>query len=348
MNPVERVLRRVDEFQRRHGVLGFAFAVLRKVGDDKGGTLTALLTYSAFFALFPALLLLLTGLGFVLADNPDLQAKVLDSALAEFPILGTQLQQNVQSLRGSGPAVAIGLLWALWGARGLTQAGQHAMAEIWNIPGKARPDFLTRQLRGLALLLVFMVGLVATTVLTGLGSLGTSPGVARLATHLASAALNVVLFLLAFRVLTPGQVRTRQLLLGAVVAGLAWQVLLTLGGYLVSHNLKRASEVYGFFAVVLGLLSWLYLGAQLTVYAAEINVVRARRLWPRSLLQPPLTEPDKRALVHLAKQEERRPEQSVEVTFELEEGAGKTQGEGQVRSSDDAAGARSTPADRPG
>jgi YihY family inner membrane protein len=348
MNPVERVLRRVDEFQRRHGVLGFPFAVLRKVGDDKGGTLTALLTYSAFFALFPALLLLLTGLGFVLADNPDLQAKVLDSALAEFPILGTQLQQNVQSLRGSGPAVAIGLLWALWGARGLTQAGQHAMAEIWNIPGKARPDFLTRQLRGLALLLVFMVGLVATTVLTGLGSLGTSPGVTRLATHLASAALNVVLFLLAFRVLTPGQVRTRQLVLGAVVAGLAWQVLLTLGGYLVSHNLKRASEVYGFFAVVLGLLSWLYLGAQLTVYAAEINVVRARRLWPRSLLQPPLTEPDKRALVHLAKQEERRPEQSVEVTFELEEGEGKTQGEGQVRSSDDAAGARSTPADRPG
>ena len=87
------------------------------------------------------------------------------------------------------------------------------------------------------------------------------------------------------------------------------------GGYLVGHNLKHASEVYGFFAVVLGLLSWLYLGAQLTLYAAEVNVVRARRLWPRSLLQPPLTQPDQRVLVDLAKQEERRPEQAVEVTF---------------------------------
>jgi uncharacterized BrkB/YihY/UPF0761 family membrane protein len=216
------------------------------------------------------------------------------------------------------------------------------MAEVWNIPGKARPDFLTRQLRGLALLLVFMIGLVGTTVLTGLGSLGSSPWVARLATHLASAALNVVLFLLAFRVLTPGQIRTRQLVLGAVVAGLAWQGLLAVGGYLVSHNLRRASEVYGFFAVVLGLLSWLYLGAQVTVYAAEINVVRARRLWPRSLLQPPLTEPDRRALVHLAKQEERRPEQSVQVIFEPED-------EDAVSSSSEGgADARSRPADRPG
>jgi uncharacterized BrkB/YihY/UPF0761 family membrane protein len=216
------------------------------------------------------------------------------------------------------------------------------MAEIWNIPGRDRPDFVTRQLRGVALLLVFMVGLAGTTVLTGLGSLGTSPGVARLGTQLASAALNVVLFLLAFRVLTPGSVRTRQLVLGAVVAGLAWQVLLAIGGYLISHNLRRASEVYGFFAVVLGLLSWLYLGAQVTVYAAELNVVRARRLWPRSLLQPPLTEPDRRALVQLAKQEERRPEQSVAVTFEPDEEAR------QVRSSDGGAGDRPTPADRPG
>jgi YihY family inner membrane protein len=350
MNPVERILRRLDRFQRRHGVLGFPFAVVRKFGDDRGGNLTALLTYSAFFALFPALLLLLTGLGFVLAGNPSLQAKVLDSALAEFPILGTQLRQNVQSLRGSGPAVAVGLLWALWGARGLTQAGQHAMAEIWNIPGKARPDFLTRQLRGVALLLVFVVGLTGTTVLTGLGSLGGASSAFRAGNHLASAALNVVLFLLAFRVLTPRQIPTRQLVFGAVVAGLAWQGLLAIGGYLVSHNLRRASEVYGFFAVVLGLLSWLYIGAQVTLYAAEVNVVRARRLWPRSLLQPPLTEPDKRALVHLAKQEERRPEQSVEVTFEPDEDEAEDEAEeqGQVKSSDDAAGARSTPADRPG
>jgi uncharacterized BrkB/YihY/UPF0761 family membrane protein len=335
MRWVERVLRRIDRFQRTHPAVGFPFAVARKYGDDTGGTLTALLTYSAFFALLPALLLLVTGLGFVLAGNPELQARVLGSALAEFPIIGTQLQRNVQSLRGSGLGVAVGLAWALLGARGLTQAGQHAMAEIWNIPGKERPDFLTRQLRGLALMLVFVVGLVGTTVLTGLGSLGSTSGVFRAANHLASAALNVVLFLLAYRVLTPGLIPTRKLLPGAIVAGVVWQLVLAVGGYLVGHQLRRAGEVYGFFAVVLGLLSWLYIGAQVSVYAAELNVVRARRLWPRSLLQAPLSDTDRRALVHLAKQEERHPEQSVEVTFRDEGSQG-------------GAGARSTPADRPG
>ena len=104
-------------------------------------------------------------------------------------------------------------------------------------------------------------------------------------------------------------------MVGAIVGGVAWQALLAVGGYLIGHNLKHASEVYGFFAVVVGLLSWLYLGAEITLYAAEVNVVRARRLWPRSMLQPPLTGADQRVLVDLAKQEERRPEQSVEVTF---------------------------------
>jgi hypothetical protein len=66
---------------------------------------------------------------------------------------------------------------------------------------------------------------------------------------------------------------------------------------------------------VIVLLSWLYLSAQLLLYAAEINVVLTRRLWPRSLLQPPLTEPDRRVLTALAETEERRPGQTVEVRF---------------------------------
>jgi hypothetical protein len=103
-----------------------------------------------------------------------------------------------------------------------------------------------------------------------------------------------------------------------VLAGLIWQGLLALGSYLVAHFLRHASDVYGFFGVVMGLLSWLYLGAELTVYAAEVNVVLARRLWPRSIVQPPLTAPDKRILADLAKQEERRPEQTVQVIFTAE------------------------------
>jgi YihY family inner membrane protein len=315
MNPIEAGLRLVDRYQQRHAVLGLPFAVVKKFGDDKGGNLTTLLAWNAFFALLPLLLVLVTLLGYALRHDPALAQRVLQSALAEFPILGNQLQQNVHSLNTNGFGLMVGIAGSIWGARGITQAGQHAMAEIWNIPGKQRPSFWTRQVRGLALLLVFALGLAATTLLTGFGSLGNRSAVFRLSNLAASALVNVGLFLLGFRVLTPRQIPTRRLVAGAVVAGIAWQALLAAGGYLVGHNLKHATQVYGFFAVVLGLLSWLYLGSQLTLYAAEVNVVISRRLWPRSLLQPPLTPPDKRALVDLAKQEERRPEESVQVSF---------------------------------
>jgi uncharacterized BrkB/YihY/UPF0761 family membrane protein len=156
---------------------------------------------------------------------------------------------------------------------------------------------------------------VATTALASLASLGSHSLLVVVGNLAASAAVNTGLFLIAFRVLTPRQVPTGRLLLGAAVAGALFTLLQAVGGYLVGHNLKHAQQVYGFFAIVLGLLSWLFLSAQVTLYGAEVNVVRARRLWPRSILQPPLTQADQRALIDLAKQEERRPEQAIHVQF---------------------------------
>jgi YihY family inner membrane protein len=314
MNPIERALRRVDRYQQRHGWLGFVFAVVKKFGDDKGGNLTTLLAWNGFFALFPLLLILVTGLGFLLGRQPALEQRVLHSTLAEFPIIGDQLQDNLHSLRANGLGLVIGLAGFLGGARGITQAGQHAMAEIWNIPGRQRPSFATRQLRGLLLLLVFGLGVVATA-LASLASLGGHSLLVGLGNLAASAAVNTALFLIAFRVLTPPRIPTGRLLGGAAVAGVLFTLLQAIGGYLVGHGLKHAQQVYGFFAIVLGLMSWLFLSAQVTLYGAEVNVVRARRLWPRSILQPPLTQADQRALTDLARQEERRPEETVNVQF---------------------------------
>jgi uncharacterized BrkB/YihY/UPF0761 family membrane protein len=164
-------------------------------------------------------------------------------------------------------------------------------------------------------LLVFGLGVVATTALASVPSLGGHTLLFGLANLAAPAVVNTGLFLVAFRVLTPRQIPTWQLWVGAAVAGVLFTLLQALGGYLVGHNLKHAQAVYGFFAVVLGLMSWLFLSAQVILYGAEVNVVRTRRLWPRSILQPPLTQADRRALIDLAKQEERRPEQAINVQF---------------------------------
>ena len=118
-----------------------------------------------------------------------------------------------------------------------------------------------------------------------------------------------------FRALTPKGVPTRQLLPGAITGGILWTVLQVLGTWLVHHFL-HSDSIYGVFGTVLGLLAWIYLAVEVTVYCAEINVVLARRLWPRSIVQPPLTEADRASMALQALQNQRRPEQHVEVTFD--------------------------------
>jgi uncharacterized BrkB/YihY/UPF0761 family membrane protein len=190
------------------------------------------------------------------------------------------------------------------------------MAQVWNVPGVDRPGFVPRLGRSLGLLGVLGTGVLLTTVLAGAGGGRSSfHAVLRIVAVVASVAVNVGLFIAAFRILTPKQIGTRPLLPGAVGAGVGWSLLQTVGGYLVAHQLRHASQVYGLFGVVLGLLSFLSLAGTITLYAAEANVVRARRLWPRSILQPPLTRGDKQVLADIAGQEERRPEQHVEVTY---------------------------------
>ncbi len=130
-----------------------------------------------------------------------------------------------------------------------------------------------------------------------------------------TAAFGAGMYLGAFRALTPKGVPTRSLLPGAITGGILWTVLQVLGTWLVHHFL-HSNSVYGVFATVLGLLAWIYLAVEITVYSAEINVVLARRLWPRSIVQPPLTEADRASMALQALQNQRRPEQHIEVTFD--------------------------------
>jgi len=321
---IERLLRAIDRFQQRHTVLGFPFGVLKKYGDDQGGKKAALLAHYGFLSLFPLLLVFLTLLGYALANDQELQQAVIDTLARQFPVLGSQIEKSISTIKGSGVALAVGIVGTLWGGLGITQSFQDAMNDIWNVPRRQRPNFWWRLARGLAALLLVAGELVAATVLAQLGIAG--PGLlGRVDLLGGSFLLNLLLLLLMFQVLTGTRLRWRWLLPGAALGALGWSVLQTVGVQLVNHQLERANLLYGVFAVVLVLLGWLYLSTQLVLYAAEINVVLARRLWPRSLLQPPLTEPDRQVLTALARTEERRPEQRVQVTFLPETGDGDDQ-----------------------
>src|SRR5215204_3099096 len=312
MQVADRLLRRADKKHQQRAWIAFPYAAMKKFGDDQAGNLAALIAYYGFLSLFPLMMVLVTLLGLLLRNNPELQDAIRTSALANFPVLGGQISSNIHSLRGSGLALGIGLGLALWAGLGVMKVLQTAMNAVWNVPYRHRPNFWVSLLRAIIMLLVFGVITIASAAAGSVGG-GSDSWLLGILGIAMSVVLNLVLFLLAFRILTSEDLTWGDVFPGALVAALAWTTLQAIGGYIVSHQLQGASNTYGTFAIVIGLLAWIYLGAQVTLVAAEVNVVRKRRLWPRAIVQPPLTDADQRALKSYAEQEERRPEEDVIV-----------------------------------
>lgn len=324
MNLFERFAKRLDRTQQDHLPLAVVFGVVKKFGDDNAGTLVANLAHTAFGTLFPLLLLLVTILGLVLNGHPQLRQEVLTSALDKFPIIGTDLAGNIKAMkRDSVFGFVVGIGGLLWGSLSLGQTGIFTMAQVWNLPGLERPNFPARLGRSLAFLSVLGVGLIVGTFLGAAVPAAKGTLALAVAGGAASAVVNFLDFLAGFRILTPAAVRLRQLVPGSALAAIGWTVLQSFGGFVVGHYLKNDNSLYGTFGIVLGLFAWIYLVSELTVYSAELNVVLARRLFPRSLVQPPLTEADRSSLAAQALQNRRRPEQHVEVSFEGEAAASK-------------------------
>jgi YihY family inner membrane protein len=316
MNPAERILRKVDTTQQRFTPAAFVYGVIKKYGDDNGGVLVSNLAYSGFVSLFPLLLVLVTILGLVAAVNPAFRQDALNAVAKQVPLIGKELTGNVHELkRSSVIGLIVGLVVLVYGATGLAQAGLFTMEQVWNLPGPARPGYVQRLGRAVLFLSLLGAGVIVTTLLASLSTYGHNAPILAILAQVAAAVVNVAMYLGAFRVLTPKSVPSRWLLPGAAVGGIAWTLLQILGTYLVHHFL-HSSSAYGVFATVLGLLAWIFLAVKITVYAAEVNVVLARRLWPRAIVQPPLTEADRASMALQALQNQRREEQWVKVTFD--------------------------------
>jgi membrane protein len=313
---------RLDRLQRRRPVAGFPIAVVYKYIDDFGPYLSALITYYAFVSLFPLLLLMSTVLGTVLAGNPELQARLIDSALSQFPVVGDQLGAP-QELSGGLLGVMVGVLGSLYGGLGVAQAVQYAMNTAWAVPRNNRPNPFVARGRSLLLLGTAGLAVIGTTALSAVGARGegVAATVVQVLLFLAAIAINAVVFVFAFRLATPRHLTVPQVLPGALTAAVLWQLLQTFGVTYVRHVVNTASATNGVFALVLGLLAFLYLAAVVGVLCVEINVVRVDRLYPRALLTPftdhvELTAGDRRSYTGQAKAQRSKGFEEVEVTFD--------------------------------
>lgn len=316
---------RLDDWQRRHPVLGVPLAVVYKFFDDQGGYLAAVVTHYAFLAILPLLLIASSVLGFVLQGDPGLEQRILTSALAQFPIVGDQLGRP-EGIQGSGWAVVIGILAATYGAIGLAQALQNAINVVWAVPRNSRLNPVVSRIRSLAWLVVAGLGLVLVAVLTSVSShVEVFGSDLNGAVHWLVVAVTVVVttgvLALMMRWSTPQRDRMRDVLPGAAVIAVLWQLLQMVGGLYVSHVIANASELNGVFAVVLGLVALLYVASVMAMLGLETNVVLGKVLFPRALLTPftddvELTDADRRVYREYARAQRHKGFERIRVTFE--------------------------------
>ncbi len=314
----------VDRFQRRWPVLGVPIAVVYKYVDDQATYLAVIVTYYALFAIFPLLLLGTSILGLLLQGNPDLQARVLDSALSQFPVIGDQFRRP-EGLTGSRTAVVVGSVAAVYGAIGLGTAVQNAMNIAWAIPRNSRPNPLLVRVRGL-LIVAFgglaVLGLTTASVLvsnTTLIAWFEGSSLRWLARVMSVLVVGSVLFVL-MRLAAARPDRQRTTLPGAMLTAVLWHLIQQIGAVYVTRVLAGADAVNQTFGLVLGLMAAIFLVSVAGMLGVELNVVLDRHLWPRALLTPftdsvRLTDADRRAYLGYAAAQRHKGFETVTVDF---------------------------------
>ena len=299
-----RLIEQFDSWQQRHRAPSFVVAVLLRYREDRGRDFGALLSYYGFISLFPLLLVLVTVLGIVLRDNADLRNRILESVYSKIPVVGVQLRHDTTSLSSSGWILVAGLIVSIWSGLAVLRQAERAFDLQWGAPTLGRTGFVGAQLRPLATLGVMGVGLVVAVAATSVAaSLPGLPWEGRVVGGGFALALNMGVLTVAFRLLQRSAVPWRDLAVGGALGGGGLWVLQLVGAGYVGHVVVGASEVYGGFAIVFGLLVWLALLARVTLLASEVNVVRARVFWPRSLGGVQLTVGDRNAIAQTADRE---------------------------------------------
>jgi uncharacterized BrkB/YihY/UPF0761 family membrane protein len=304
----------LDAWQRRTRWAGAAYAVVKKFGDDNANLFVVALAWYGFTAIFPLLLVVVTVFGFIGARSIGTD---IISTLHQFPVIGSSFNpSHPRALQGSEVGLVIGLLGSLYGAQGVTQTAQQAMAAVWNIPQNQRTGFLPRLGRSMATLCTIGAAFVLNSLVTTYATGGTSNYAIRIPVLIGLLLLNIGLYFASFTLLTAKVIGPRGLLPGAIAAAIGFTALITLGTGLMTHQLRNASATYGAFGSVIGIVAFLLLLAKLTMYAAELNPVLSRSLYPRAL--PMGGEPtiaDKRVLSELIHAEKRLDDQAIGVGF---------------------------------
>lgn len=314
MNIFERFIVKLDKFQRRHLALALFQAVTKKYGEDNGGNLAALITYYGFLSLFPLLIVFTTLTQLLLHNNPTLLANVSSGVTHYLPVVGHQLQESVHSSANTGLALMISLFVTFYGARGVANALQYALNNVWGMPVVNHPSFPKNTVRSLGILSIGGLALVSTAVLSALIATISHGWLSKTVVMLLNVSVLWVAFIYVLKFAIAGHKIARDVWRSALFIALGIQILQIIGVLLFNHQLNGLRSAYGTFALTLSLLFWIYLQAQVILYACETDIVLQKGLYPRSL-HDPLSTSDRRALQRKVKATQQHPSESIQVRF---------------------------------
>lgn len=302
---------RLDRLQQRRAALAFAYAVIRKFGDDGGGREAALITYYGFLSTFPVLLLAETAIAWALHRYPELRQRVIAAMVP--PSLQATVESAVAALPATRAAFVVALAALVLSGTGVVRAAGDTLNHLAAVPYRLRAGTGWRPARVTAALGLVLAG--AVTVGCLVVAAGASPGlplVSRLVVVAGELAIAFAVLLLVARLLLERPAPVRALWPAAAPGAVAVAVTLELGAEILPGMVRRAGPVYGAFATVAGMFTLLYLLSLALVVAAEVAAVRHARLWPRAIDRSRPTTADAYALTLLAREQERAPGQRIE------------------------------------
>ncbi|PID30312.1 hypothetical protein CSA80_02705 [Candidatus Saccharibacteria bacterium] len=302
-NILQRAVSRLDKTQQKHRWIAFPYALIKKCGDDRTDYQAALIAYYGFLSLFPTLIVATAIIQIVAQNNPALQEQLQKSITSYFPAIGQNLSDSIRTPSKSGLALAGALLISLYGAQGVARAIIHSLNRVWCVPRYKHHSFPKTLLRSYALLFASGIGLIAAAALTGYATSGNIHFAVRAVLWLSGFSMLFIVFWGVYSFGPAVRKRPFANIPGSLVAAVAFTLLHALGSYIITRQLRGQTGLNAQFAVVLALLFWLYLQAQVFLYALQLNVVRAFQLYPRSIVHDPPTPADRKALTLYQKRE---------------------------------------------
>jgi uncharacterized BrkB/YihY/UPF0761 family membrane protein len=313
MKAIESIAKRVDTWQRSHRAVALPFAVVKKAGDDRLNQYVVGLGWYGFVAIYPLLLVIITIFGFV--GEASLGHSIV-STLHQFPVVGSQFNPaHSNELHGSVIGLVVGLIGLVYGAQGVTQTAQQALTEVWNVPRVDAPGFVPRLVRSLIGLVIIGASFLISAFLAAVANASGHPLYLRALVLGALVGANILMYLAAFRALTPSVIGTRPLLPGAILGGVGFTFFITLGSGLIEHQVRNSSATYGQFGIVIGLVGFLFLVAKISLYGAELNPVLSRHLWPRGMRSGEPSNADNAVLAAISQAQSQQEDQAIGVDF---------------------------------